>query len=149
MSYDAYTHYYTHSAMTEESYPYEALNGVCREDEEASTGVRTTSYVTVPFDDVPQMKEALALNPLNLSIYASAPSFRSYTSGILNDPTCGNVHNHAVLLVGWGIENDVEYWTVKNSWGPDWGESGFIRIAITDGDGICGTQMWPIYPIVA
>lgn len=149
MSYDAYTHYYTHSAMSEESYPYTATDGTCVENEESSTGVRTTSYVTVPFDDIVQMKEALSHQPLNLSIYASAPSFRSYSSGILDDLTCGNQHNHAVLLVGWGIDQGVEYWTVKNSWGSDWGENGFIRMAIVEGDGICGTQMWPIYPVVA
>lgn len=106
-------------------------------------------HITVPYDDINQMKEALSKQPLNLSIQANATSFRSYTSGILNDPACGNVHNHAVLLVGWGIENDVEYWTVKNSWGSDWGENGFIRLAIVEGDGICGTQMWPIYPVLA
>jgi len=38
--------------MSEESYPYTATNGVCVENEESSTGVRTTSYVTVPFDDI-------------------------------------------------------------------------------------------------
>jgi hypothetical protein len=86
------------------TYPYTAVNGSCVEDKALSTNVRTTGYVTVPYDDVSQMKEALSHQPLNLSIEASATSFRSYTSGILNDLACGNVHNHAVLLVGWGID---------------------------------------------
>ncbi len=38
--------------------------------------------------------------------------------------------DHSVLLVGWG-EDDLtaeKYWLVQNTWGPDWGESGFFRI---------------------
>lgn len=53
-----------------------------------------------------------------------------YQSGIFNGP-CGNTDdplNHAVVMVGWGEENGVVYWIVKNSWSASWGEQGFIKI---------------------
>ncbi|KAL3174081.1 hypothetical protein MRX96_011822 [Rhipicephalus microplus] len=48
--------------------------------------------------------------------------------------------NHAVLVVGYGFDHhsQLPYWTVKNSWGPEWGESGFFRIR--RGNDECGIE---------
>lgn len=41
--------------------------------------------------------------------------------------------DHAVVLVGY----DTDYWIIKNSWGPNWGENGYIRIKMGDTFNIC------------
>jgi len=92
------------------------------------------------------MKAALAQQPLSVSIEADTAVFQTYTSGILNSTACGTTLDHAVLAVGWGSENGQEYWIIRNSWSADWGENGYIRLAIVDGEGICGVQMSPLYP---
>jgi len=57
--------------------------------------------------------------------------------------------DHAVLAVGYGTEKGIDYYIVKNSWTANWGEKGYVRIGVSDGFGICGIQMEPIFPTVA
>ena len=59
------------------------------------------------------------------------PSLREYTRGVFdgcNEEIDQVVHPHAVVIVGYGTENDVDYWIVKNSWGKWWGDRGYFKI---------------------
>lgn len=57
-------------------------------------------------------------------IYRSSPNVHSEWERV----------DHAVLLVGWGEEAGKKYWLLQNSWGPDWGEKGFFRMARGEND---------------
>ena len=105
-------------------------------------------YYDVPRNDTTAMKEALAMQPVKFSVDAS--TWKQYESGIVNDTECLVGTNHAVTAVGWGTaENGSEFWIIKNSWGTDFGENGYIRVANNQAAdyGICGVNKSPSYPI--
>lgn len=72
----------------------------------------------LPSGDENALKTAVAtIGPISIAIDATRPSFMSYRSGVYIDSTCGTTLDkldHAVLIVGYGTENGVDYWLVKN-----------------------------------
>lgn len=109
--------------------------------------VKVQSYVDVIPNDVDQLKAALEIGPVSVAIQANQPAFQFYKSGIIDDSSCGTVPDHGVLAVGYGIEGDKEYFIIKNSWGPSWGEKGYAKIAALDSN-VCGILSQPSYPVV-
>lgn len=95
------------------------------------------------------MKAALATTVLSVSIEADTFVFQTYSDGILDSTKCGTTLDHAVTCTGWGVDETTgqEYWMIKNSWNTTWGDEGYIKLAIVAGEGICGVQMEPLYPI--
>jgi cathepsin C len=86
--------------------------------------------------------EVLQGGPITVGL-EPAEEFMFYSDGIYKSASGGSpivLHgpgnkewlrvDHAVLLVGWGEESGQKYWRIQNSWGPDWGEDGFFRIAL-------------------
>jgi len=54
--------------------------------------------------------------------------FLTYKSGVYKHTSGGELGGHAVKFMGWGVENNVPYWLVANSWNPNWGYKGFFKI---------------------
>lgn len=140
---------------TEESYPYHAREGKCKFSKD-TIGATCTGYADVPSEKEDALKEALAtVGPVSVAIDATEEKFMLYKEGILVDNTCGNgtdTLNHGVLAVGYGTNSTsggktLDYWIVKNSWGPSWGEAGYIRMARNKGN-MCGIASAASYPLV-
>lgn len=89
-------------------------------------------------DETSTMDYLNKYGPLGVAIIASSDYFQLYKSGImtneelkldttLSKSTCGSNIDHAVTLVGYGSEDGVDYWLIKNSWGTSWGENGYFK----------------------
>lgn len=75
-----------------------------------------------------------------------------YSNGILKR-LCGDCQDHAVLLVGYGTEQDKgDFWIIKNSWSTKWGEEGYIRIGWeapqTKSPDYCGVSLGGTIPLL-
>ncbi|KAJ0405798.1 hypothetical protein ATCC90586_008452 [Pythium insidiosum] len=73
------------------------------------------------------MAEIYARGPIVCSV-AVTKDFLEYTGGIFDDKTNNTDVDHAISVVGWGEEDGVPFWVVRNSWGTFWGEQGWFRI---------------------
>jgi C1A family cysteine protease len=132
----------------ETAYPYTAQGGDCQKCEPVVT---ISGCVDVTKNNQIDLKEAVSRGPVSIAIEADTKAFQLYTSGVLTGDACGTNLDHGVLIVGYGEESGTEYWTVKNSWGPTWGDAGYIKIARSDSTndkGVCGIAMQPSYPVV-
>ena len=134
------------------SYPYVSgttqTAGVCHS---CLPVVKMSSCSDVKPNNQVALKEAVSLGPVSIAIDAETSYFQSYTSGILTNPSCGTTLDHGVLIVGYGEENGIKYWSVKNSWSSSWGEKGYVRILRSENvndPGICGIGMQPSFPSV-
>ena len=86
-------------------------------------------YGKLPRNDVHAMKsEIYHRGPIAVSI--NAEPILNYQGGIFDDESADKMQNHAVSVVGWGYDDELEkeYWVVRNSWGEYWGEMGLFRV---------------------
>lgn len=131
---------------SEKSYPYEHQDGKCRYSVKGKAG-HCSNYHIIPEGDERALQAVVAsVGPVAVAVNAMLPSFHQYRGGLYSAPDCNpRFTNHAVLVVGYGTDRGQDYWLVKNSWGTQWGEEGFIRLA-RNKHNLCGIASFAIYP---
>ncbi|XP_042499408.1 vignain-like [Macadamia integrifolia] len=134
---------------TETSYPYTARDGLCDVSKMNAPMVTIDGHENVPSSDETALMQAVANQPISVAIDAGGDAFQFYSEGVFNGP-CGTDLDHGVAIVGYGTTVDgTKYWIVRNSWGAEWGEQGYIRMqrGIPAKEGLCGIAMEASYPI--
>ena len=125
--------------ILESDYPYLGRDKTCQFDKSKVVITNKGRESVIP-NDSNALKTAIAQGgPVSVGIEGDTLVFQFYLEGILSTELCGTDLDHGVLVVGYGADSHgTPFYIVKNSWGADWGEDGYIRIAIIEGEGICG-----------
>ncbi|GMR49674.1 hypothetical protein PMAYCL1PPCAC_19869 [Pristionchus mayeri] len=86
----------------------------------------------------------LRWGPITCGIHASK-KFQLYYDGIYHEDNCDSADiDHSVVAIGYGSENGVDFWILRNSWGTNWGQGGYGKLM--RGTNECGfpdTTAWP------
>lgn len=137
-----------HGIDTESGYPYKGVDEPC-DFHKNDIGADDTGFVDIKSGNERALKAAIAtVGPVSIAIDASQPSFQFYHSGVYNEPECSAENlDHGVLAVGYGAEDDQDFWIVKNSWSEKWGDEGYIFMA-RNKDNMCGVASQASYPLV-
>jgi len=109
----------------ESDYPYKGVGGSCK-FKKADVGGTITSWHYVSqaasTENTKMLTYVAETGPV--SVCVDAAPWQYYTGGVLK--TCGTSIDHAVQATGYGVQNGIQTWNVRNSWGADWGEQGYI-----------------------
>lgn len=135
---------------TEEAYPYTATGPNACKAAGKPVAATLSGYKDVAVNSETALETALVTQPVSVAVEADQSVFQFYTGGVM-DSACGTQLDHGVLAVGYGTEGGKEYFKVKNSWGADWGDKGYIllaRGAKFNPSGQCGIQMAASVPVV-
>jgi len=117
-------------AVLEADFPYVAWDAPCGCPYPHPYHIESWAYIgssySIPGADL--IKQAIMeYGPVSVAVYVNS-AFQAYNGGVFNGCGSGDI-NHAVTLVGWDDNQGVNgVWFLRNSWGPGWGEGGYMRI---------------------
>jgi cathepsin B len=111
-------------------------NKTCADGSDFSTDkIKATSTYGVTGEQ--NIMAELTKGPVTAA-YTVYEDFLAYKSGVYQHLSGSELGGHAVEIIGYGTENGVKYWTVRNSWNPSWGDGGYFKIL--RGSDECGIE---------
>ena len=133
-------------------YPYTEKVGTCLSNKKDRAAKIDGYEVVSPGEQ--NLLEAVTQQPVTVAI-AINDDFKKYEGGIFGSEPCGPKESlnfsHTVTLIGYGGSRRNKYWLIKNSYGDDWGEKGYMRLKRQGASSypVCGLAMvFSIYPTI-
>jgi len=122
---------------SEAAYPYTAQDGTCQFNAaDIEDKISNWQYVTQSSDETAMQTYVYGTSPISVCVDA-ADVWQDYNGGVVTTNSgCGTTLDHAVQVTGWLVQNNTNVWNVRNSWGSDWGENGYIWLQM--GGDVCG-----------
>uniref|UniRef100_A0A914BZG9 Uncharacterized protein n=1 Tax=Acrobeloides nanus TaxID=290746 RepID=A0A914BZG9_9BILA len=150
----ALTYIELNGIANETTYPYEAKDQKCQANIKGDNRGHIDTWACIDLDEDSAAYWLTKIGPIVYDIWVPDALY-SYKSGVLwpSELDClvgiTKFAAHAVTIVGFGEENGVPYWLIKNSWGSDWGDNGYFKIH--RGDKACAIGLphtaaviWPL-----
>jgi len=136
----AFTYIKSTGLMFDSAYPYNAVEtekGCLFNPSLASTRITNFTYCTNYSSNkktqcsVAAVYALLAKGPISVGIDGGSAAFQNYSNGIFTGKCSQD--DHAVIAMGYGTDPKYgDYWLIRNSWGADWGDEGYIKVAVND-----------------
>jgi cathepsin H len=131
------------------TYAYNATQLQCAANSSLGVGyVKYGSYNITQGDETELAERLYVAGPIAVS-FQVITGFKNYFTGVYNISGCGKTSqdiNHAVLATGYGTENGMDFWNIKNSWGTGWGNLGYFKIQ--RGVNMCAISQCNAYPLI-
>ena len=146
---DIWTYITTQGLETAADYPAAAGKNTCAWDT-TKVAANVSGTANTVANSKASVMEAIAKQPVTLGVTANK-NFIMYESGIFDSMHCGPDINHLMMAVGYGTDeaSGFDYYILKNIWGTNWGEKGYMRLKAVEGEGICKSNNWGTYPTLA
>ena len=115
--------------------PYDGHKHKCTEQGD----LHVKDYQVLIGDVEDQLTHALMQSPVAVGVDSAGSHYFHYSGGVFTSDACNKEIDHAMLLVGY----TPDYWILKNSYGADWGENGYMNLERNKN--ACGIDTYATY----
>jgi len=139
-----------HGCTQDHETPYQARDTACTKERtilasspSAGQALGMLGWEKLQENSYDKLILAMQDGPVGVSV--AAGDWFQYSTGIFDGCFKDTIIDHAVTMVAYGAENNVKYWRIQNSWGPHWGEAGYMRLLRREDDSTnwCGINNKP------